>query len=158
MGQNGGRRPGAGRPKGKKTARVLEREAVLRAFRDRVAAQADGLFNAQIRLAEGCQLLFKKSKAASGKHVLVTDPEEIKAFLDGDEATRAEYYYIATEKPNNEAIRDMLDRTFGKPTQGLEVSGPDRKPMVTQVTHIHETVVISTADPRSSGTSDHVTR
>jgi hypothetical protein len=40
-----------GRPKGRRSASTLEREAVLRAFNQRVMRQADRLFHAQMMAA-----------------------------------------------------------------------------------------------------------
>lgn len=141
----GGARPGAGRKKGKKTAKTLEREATLRAFRDRVMQHADILFNAQLTLARGQTFLFKIEKElqlghkggkryVSSRPKLVTDQQEIEDYLagnieSGDENDendpQATYYYITSKEPNNQAIDALLDRTFGKSTQVTELTGKD---------------------------------
>lgn len=126
----GGKRPGAGRRKGQKSAATIEREAALRLLQNRIARHADDLFNAQFTLARGCQLLYRAPKKG-GKHVLVTSPETIRQFLDGELQTE-DYVYLATERPNNFAISDMLDRSFGKPPAAIAVSAPDGGPV-----HIH---------------------
>ena len=59
----GGARPGAGRKKGSRSPKVLEREQVLKAYKDRIAKNAGLLFDAQISLAKGQQFLFKVSIA-----------------------------------------------------------------------------------------------
>ena len=112
-----------GRPKGAKSPQTLEREAVAAAFRERVFKKADRLLNAQLTLAEGCSFLFKIVKRGKREeHVIVTDPKEIKAYLDGD-LDDEEYRYISTKEPNNQAIDSMLNRTLGKPKETVEVQG-----------------------------------
>lgn len=119
-----------GRPKGKKNKKTLEQKEALTQFQERVRKSIDPLFDAQFNLAHGCSYLYRvdeewEGKVKKRKHVLVTDPEEIREALDAiDEGDFEEgYYYITTEKPENNAIRDMLDRTFGKPKQSMEVEG-----------------------------------
>ena len=45
MAQKGGKRPGAGRKKGTKLPKTLERDAVLRAVRERIMKNADLLLD-----------------------------------------------------------------------------------------------------------------
>lgn len=128
----GGKRTGAGRPRGSREARTLERAAVLRAYRDRVMRQADRLLEAQLTLAQGCSFLFRvekaKEKGERAKHELVRDPEEITKYLNG-EVDATKYYYVTTERPDGKAIADMLDRTFNKAVQGLEVEAKGWQPL-----------------------------
>lgn len=126
----GGVRPGAGRPKGAKSPATLDREAALRHFRARVAQHADELFDSQFTLARGYTVLFRKPK--QGKAVQVTDLTTIRQYLDGELADAADAYYLVTERPNNFAISDLLDRTFGKAPAALEVTGKDGGPV-----HVH---------------------
>lgn len=120
----GGARPGAGRKPGSRNAETLERDRVLRAFRERVQRHADDLFNAQFSVARGVSYVYRIDRQGEREvHNIVTDPEEIKRFLDGS-ATDT-FYYITTEKPDNKAIDSLLDRTFGKAAQAIEMSGPD---------------------------------
>lgn len=116
-----------GRPKGSLNKVTLEKRAVLDAFNQRVMLQADALFNAQFSLAVGTQKVFRIDETEDDKgkvkreHVLVTDPDEIKALLDEHDGGNGEvdgsYYYITTAMPDNRAIDSMLNRTFGKPTE-----------------------------------------
>ena len=131
----GGARPGAGKPKGYVHQSTLEREAVLERFRQRAMANADALYNAQYSLAVGSQMVFRRDTVEdeNGKkktiHTLVTDPIEVKEMLD---ATAAEggkvgedYYIITTIQPDNRALDSIFDRTFGRPTQVIELPAPD---------------------------------
>lgn len=144
MAGTGGARPGAGRKKGKKTAKTLEREAVLAEFRQRTMRSSDVLFNSQITLARGQTFLYKIEKELivgpkGGKSYrakrpeLVTSQWEIEAYLEGKledhdiQDREATYYFLTTKEPNNGAIDSMLDRSLGKPT--LPLSGPDGGPL-----------------------------
>ena len=123
-----------GRPKGAKSKATLEREAVLRAFRERVMGSAHRLFNAQMSIAEGCSFLYRVEETTvkgkkDRKHVLVTDENEIRRYLDG-EVEADDYHYITTERPNNLAIADMLNRAFGRPTEVHEHTGEGGGPIV----------------------------
>lgn len=132
----GGKREGAGRPKGRKEAQTLEREATLKAYRERVCAQAQRLLDAELTVAQGCSFLYRKPKEAKKgeerKAERVTDPETIRRFLDGElyhDAT--DWYFITAERPDTQTIRNMLDRTFDKPAQRqfVELSGEDGGPV-----------------------------
>lgn len=129
----GGTRPGSGRPKGKANKATLARAAVKQAFEDRVAANADRLFNFQMTLAQGVTYLFKTHTDKDGKRSkpeLVDSEVEIASYLNGEyEDSEDDYYFITTERPDNKAIDSMLDRAFGKAPQKLEHSGPDGEPI-----------------------------
>lgn len=150
----GGKQPGAGRPKGKKNASTLEREAVLAAFRQRAMRLADILLDSQLSLARGINILFRidKEKVGKGKEaryikkrpVEVTDIVEIRMFVDGlvdkgdmddEKDPSAAYYYISAVSPSNQAIDSILNRTFGSPVQSTKLVGDDGKvqPLVIQI-------------------------
>lgn len=126
--KHGGPRPGAGRKKGGKNAEVKAREEQLRQFRDRVGKHVDRLFNAQANLATGEQYLFVKITTGSGKErkthtEIVTDPETIKQYLDGDlNNSDDEYYYLSTKPANNMAIDSLLNRAFGTPQKNVDLT------------------------------------
>lgn len=124
----GGKRPGAGRPKGSLDTRTLEKKEAEKLFTDRVMKNVDKLFNAQMSIAEGCSYLYRIDQIGEGskkreEHVLVTDPDEIKQYLDGE--TEGAYYYITTKTPENKAIDSMLDRVFGKAVTKIAGAGDD---------------------------------
>lgn len=129
----GGKRANAGAPKGTIQRRSLEKSAVARALRERTMAQADNLFNAQLSKAVGSIMIFRvdSEKLADGKtkrvHTHITDPDEIKRVLDKTSSTGAgmvgeDYYFVTNIPPDNKAIDSMLDRTFGKAVQSIEVN------------------------------------
>ena len=128
----GGARPGAGIKKGTKFKRTLEKEAVARAFRERVFAHADHLFHAQLSRAVGSVMVFRVDEITdrSGKskevHTLVTEPDEIKLVLDsnGGQAGKvgANYYFVTAVAPDNKAIDSLLDRALGRAVQSIEIT------------------------------------
>lgn len=132
----GGARPGAGRPKGKAEPQTIERAAALQAFRERVAKNVDKLFNAQLNLATGERYLMVKKTVYIDKekktwHEIVEDPNDIKAYLDGELTnTDTDYYYMSVKPANNMAIDSLLDRTFGKAQQNMKLEGDRDNPVV----------------------------
>ena len=120
--QNGAK---GGRPSGRKNAITLEREAQLERFRQRVFQAFDPLITAQLSLARGLSYLYKldlDGDGNQGKPILVTDPEEIRAYLADDYNTLdTTYYYITTKAPETAALKDLWDRALGKPAQMLEL-------------------------------------
>lgn len=169
----GGKRKGAGRPKGARSWKTVEKEQIRAEkvaeiqqyneevakgmplgfkrkgftpsevilasdiedeFKNRVAFSAHKLLNAQMSLALGTTHLYKKVKCLSEngkdeifKHVLVTDPTEVRQFLDDPLMTNGEdYYYISTKEPDQRAIDSLLDRLLGKAsTRVVGAKGPD---------------------------------
>jgi hypothetical protein len=119
----GGYRPGSGRPKGTHMPHTLEKKRVEAEMRNRILANATKITNRMLQLAEGCSYLYKYTLDKNGnkkKAELVTDEEEIKAYLDGDVKDNEEYHFITTDKPDFKALESMLDRVFGKATQKVE--------------------------------------
>ena len=94
----------------------------------RVARNATKLLNAQMNIAEGCTFLFVKRKDRKGNFFQaeqITDPEIIRQYVDGELASGEDYYYISTQRPENNAINSLFDRAFGKPIQKTELTGKD---------------------------------
>ena len=127
VGSNGGVRAGAGRPKGQMTDEVKLRNRALRNYRVRVTKLTDKLLNAQLTLALGTAYLIrvdivnKGQKNERREHVIVTDPNEILQYFN-EETDKDTYYYISTKEPDVRAIRDILERTYGKPEQAVDIS------------------------------------
>ena len=107
--------------KGKKSLKTIERTEALRQYRERVSLLVDKLLNAQIELALGSSYLYRMN--TNGKATRVTDEDEIKAYFDGDfDGDNETYHHTTVRDPKIEAVRDMLDRTFGRPTENLKVT------------------------------------
>jgi len=133
----GGFRENAGSKKGTLKKKTIETKIAEEEFRQRVLKNKDKLFNAQFDLALGTTYLYKIVETGKGdklkrEHVIVTDPNEIKDVLDecdGDGTVDDTYYYMTTKAPDNKAIDSMLDRTFGKAKQGIELTGKEGGPI-----------------------------
>lgn len=133
----GGKQENAGRPKGKKNASTIEREAILELIKNKTAERAMKLIERQTMLGYGSMKVFridtrtvgtgKDKKRIREKPVLVTDDDEIIAALDyqyahgespNDDDT---YYFVTIKDPENKAIDSLLDRTFGKAKENIAV-------------------------------------
>lgn len=133
--KNGGARPGAGMPKGKQTAKTLEKRAIKEKYNQRVLKHVDEIFTAQLANAKGNIYIYEITQIDIGggkfkkKHELITNPQIIAKVLDENQGSSGEveggYFIVTTEKPDNMAIKDMLDRAFGTATQSMELSGKD---------------------------------
>ena len=142
----GGKRPGAGRKKGTLNAATLDRMKVNEEIRQRTLRVANLLFDSQLSLARGQQFLYRIDKQwvqtsknggywRNKKPVLVEDPEQIEAYLDGEYDGRSEdegsssFYFITTKEPNGPTIQSMLDRGIGKVATSVELAGKDGGPI-----------------------------
>ncbi len=174
----GGARPGAGKKKGSKHASTLTREAVLKAYRELGMGAARIIFNAQLHLAIGQTFLYKIEKEVlvgpkGGKTIrakppkLVTEQWEIESFLnrevdvmnnEAEPLNREDtYYFLTTKEPRNDAADSILDRTFGKATQAIELAGKDGKPLFDDESKakskavVSQYLTISASNPRARG-------
>ncbi len=131
-GQNGGARTGAGRKKGGMNESSVVKMESKKKFEERVARNADVLYNAQFTVATGVQYLFyrhkEERKQKDGKTKMVwsrfervTSPEQISQYLNGEFDKEEEYYMLTAEKPDTHAIDSLLDRAFGKAPQNLNI-------------------------------------
>ena len=114
----GGRRPGAGRPKGRKDNKTLTKEAGREIVRQMVMAQIGPLVEAQIANSRGLKYLVIRDKK-SGKFVRVT--EAMAGSLQGDEQIE-----VWEKEPSVSAFTDLLNRALDKPAeqeQAVAVSG-----------------------------------
>lgn len=112
----GGKRDGAGRPKGSQT---LEKEAMRALVRERVGEKLLPLIDAQISNAIGLHFLVVREKA-SGKFLRVGKGRAEK--LNPEE----EIIEVWDKDPSVQAFTDLLNRTIDKPAeqiQKIELSG-----------------------------------
>jgi dihydropteroate synthase len=122
-------------PKGKQTAKTLEKRTTKEAYNQRVMKHVDEIFTAQLANAKGNTYIYEVVEIDIGggktkkKHELITNPHIIAQVLDENQgssgAVDGGYFIVTTEKPDNFAIKDMLDRAFGTATQSVEMSGKD---------------------------------
>lgn len=134
----GGAREGAGRKPGEVTERTLKRLQAKRQLINRTIKNTNRLFNAQLDKAIGEKFLIVKITERGTKggvqrvyHEVVEDPETIIAYLDGELeggesiSTDDRFYYMTTKPADNNAIANMLDRAYGKPTEKVDLGGND---------------------------------
>lgn len=118
--KNGGKRPGAGRPKGSKTAKTLDKEAARELVRQMVYADLAPLLAAQLSNAKGLKYLVIRDKK-TGKFLRVTEGmarTRSKLALSPDE----EVIEVWEKDPSVQAFTDLLNRALDKPKeQELEV-------------------------------------
>jgi hypothetical protein len=126
-GKLGGARPGAGMPKGKVTKKVLERQRVEKAYKQKILNKADQILNAQLALALGSYELFlvEMYEDDNGKrkrrHVQVTDPKLMQAILDDPGMVQGDnYVYVKTVEADKFTLDSLIDRVFGKATQSID--------------------------------------
>lgn len=129
----GGKREGSGRPKGSMNEATKERIETKAAFIDRVNKNADKLFNSQLDLAVGEKYLMVVRTIGTGSKQrretsIVTDTDTIKSFLDEElDNTDEEYYFMTTKPADNKAIDSLLNRSFGKAEEKLDITSAGEK-------------------------------
>ena len=134
--KHGGARTGAGKKKGTKLPKTLERLKVQEAFAQRVFNASGKLFAAQYQVATGLHFVYRIDEIEVGKgktiskHVLVTDPKEIENALNSIESGDDEYYYVMTKEPDAKAVNMLLDRGLGTATESLEIGNKDGAPLI----------------------------
>lgn len=114
---HGGKRAGAGKPKGHKAHSTLTKEMIRARIQARVAAELDPLLDAQIANAKGINYLVSRDPK-SGKFTPIEDVENI-----GD-ATE-----IWFKQPNVQAFTDLMNRAADKPSEHVQITGKDDEPV-----------------------------
>lgn len=107
----GGKRPGAGRPKGSKDKGTLEKEALRELLRARVAEQMGPLVDSQIANAMGLKYLVVRDKK-SGKFLRVTEGMAKAKLSTGEEVIE-----VWEKDPSVYAFTDLMNRTIDKPKE-----------------------------------------
>ena len=119
----GGKRPGAGKPKGYKHRGTLDKIAAREYLRSRVIEHMDALIAAQLDNAKGLSHFYLRGEG--GKFERITDPEAIERALNDQEAAEGSRFYIHTKDPSIQAFADLMNRALDKPAEHVEVTGAD---------------------------------
>lgn len=106
----GGKRDGAGRPKGPQT---LEKEAAREIVRQRVYAELVPLLDSQIANAKGLSYLVVRDKK-TGKFLRVS---EQRAKLQQELADNEEIIEVWEKDPSVQAFTDLMNRAIDKPKE-----------------------------------------
>lgn len=131
---HGGARKGAGKPKGHKSAKTLEKEESRKFMQNYILGILEPILRAQASVARGVQYVYAITTTVDGKgnshreSTQLTSPGDIQHALnvlnDIEDPDENEYYYITSEKPDLRAIDSMIDRVFGKASQHVELDNP----------------------------------
>lgn len=109
----GGKRPGAGLPKGYKFAQTLTKDAAREQLRAMVFAELKPMVDAQIANAKGLKYLVVRDK--TGKFVKVT--EAMAGAFNGDETVE-----VWEKDPAVQAFTDLINRALDKPAEHVEMT------------------------------------
>ncbi len=129
MAGHGGRREGAGRPKGTLAPSTMDKLEARAYLRQRVVASLQDMLDAQIDHAQGIKYLVARAKNG-GKFEKVS-PEQLDEMLAGqdDGSIVLEVWH---KDPSVQAFTDLLNRALDKPADHVEVTGADGGPLVVQ--------------------------
>jgi hypothetical protein len=122
-----------GRKAGSVNKATAEMRKTKEAFISRVNKNAHKLFNSQLDLAIGEKYLMVVRTIGKGSKQrretsIVTDPELIMQYLDETlENTDEEYYFMTTKAADNKALDSLLNRSFGKPTESIDLTSLGEK-------------------------------
>lgn len=94
------------------------------ALRALVSAELEPMTRAQIEHSKGVSYIVLRMP--DGTFARATDVRQIDAAC----AAGAEAFQIFTQAPNTQAFADLLNRTFGKPPERVEMTGRDGEPLV----------------------------
>lgn len=117
----GGKRPGAGRPKGSKEPQTLAKEMAREALRQLLTKEMEGVAQALVSRCKGVRYFVTRNK--TGKYEIVTNPEAVVKALNAEDEYTGEFY---TDKPETAAIKEFFDRTVDKAKeqeQEIKVTG-----------------------------------
>lgn len=117
----GGKRPGAGRPKGTKEPKTLAKEMQREVLREMLTREMPSVAQALVSRCKGLRYFVTRNK--TGKYEIVTDPKAVIAALNKEDGFTGEFY---TEKPETAAIKEFFDRTVDKAKeqeQEIKLSG-----------------------------------
>jgi hypothetical protein len=119
--KNGARGP----KKGAKYAKTLRKQAELEALIQLVKKDLVPMTEAQIELAKG--IGYMVIRQSDGTFARATDEKAIDIALTTGEEGKT--YRFFTQQPNTQAFADLMNRTFGKPTERHEHTGEDGGPI-----------------------------
>ena len=124
---HGGKRAGAGKPKGTKWPSTISKEEARDLARKLITAQMEPMIQAQIAHARGIQHFFLRDEKTK-QFVRIEDPKAIETALNcGDKDS---YYWIFTKDPSVQAFTDLMNRALDKPAEQVKVTGADNGPVV----------------------------
>lgn len=119
---HGGKRPGAGKPKGHKAPQTLAKEAAREAARVLIT---DGMRPMiQAHLAHACGVGHVYTRDKGGKFNRVEKQDEIDRLLA--EGTAGEHFWVFSKDPSPQSFKELMDRALDKPKeqeQEIKITG-----------------------------------
>jgi predicted HTH transcriptional regulator len=122
--KRGGRRPGAGRKRGGKNAKTIEREMEEAILRQVIKKRLEPIVEAQLANAQGIKYLVVRERKG-GKFVRVHEAMARNA-KNGKLGKDGEIIEVWEKDPSVHAFKELLDRAYGRakePEQKVEHSG-----------------------------------
>jgi hypothetical protein len=123
---HGGKRAGAGKPKGHKAKSTIAKEVAREALRQIVLQRMESLLSAQIAHAEGLKYLVARHKT-TGKFAKLT--EELMTAIAAGQNPEYEAIEVWSKDPSVQAFTDLMNRAIDKPADHVEMSGKDGGPL-----------------------------
>lgn len=131
-----GHKKGGGIKKGGKWKKTKKTEEALELYRQEMLKKLQPIVTSQQQLATGLFVVLRRKLVKKGKGKYqrlvregeleqVKNPQEIKRLLNSDGQGK-DWYIITAKEPNIPAIKDILDRVFGKPQETVEHKGDVR--------------------------------
>lgn len=111
----GGKRTGAGRPKGSVSPQTLDKLAAREFVRQKVTEALEGLLEAQIANSKGLKYLVVRN-AKTGKFERVTQAQ-MEALLEPGNEEALERVEVWEKDPSVQAFTDLLNRALDKPAE-----------------------------------------
>jgi hypothetical protein len=113
----GGKRPGAGKPKGCKHKETLNKELARELVRQKVTDALEPMIRAQIAHAIGIGHLYTRDR--NGKFTKIESQARVDELLRTGEHEKD--YWIFTKDPSVQAFTDLLNRAIDKPAESVTV-------------------------------------
>jgi|SRR5262245_10488380 len=127
----GGKRRGAGRPKGTRDPQTQQKALVEAEYRAYMLREKEALWRAQRERALGVYVLVVRTDAGYQR---VTDPAEIERILMTPKRGQA-HWLIEAQPPDVPLAKEINNRLMGVPTQLHEVGTSDGAPLAVRIVH-----------------------
>ena len=124
-GNNGGARPGAGKPRGVKWPSTLRKEEARELVRRYVTERLPQFLDAMSDNITGIRHLMMRDPKAGKFERITGDAKQIDKAIKSKNAC-----WIYTKDPNVQAFTDLLNRAIDRPAEHVQVEGADGGPLV----------------------------
>jgi hypothetical protein len=132
----GHKKYGGGIKKGERHKKSIAVEAALETYKQEMLRELKPILTSQLQSAKGLFVVLRRRlvrKKVGKRNILVRegeleqvkDPFEIERLLNSD-GQGDDWHIITSKEPNIVALKDILDRVFGKPQETIEHKGDVR--------------------------------